>query len=195
MPNVNNLSRFVGGGNPAQGTTVIPAITLVTNTEQLFAGQQGGTAILFPQPTGQVTGATAAPSYGSGFDGFPFRVRAVFKCTTGGTSTVIINLYCNQVGTTITAGNLVATVTSQSLVTASASGFLEYTGIWDSVSKVLNGQQMGVFGTSVKAAVVGASTNVSIPALSNLNFALSATNGSSVTGTIVAVTEFCVDAV
>jgi hypothetical protein len=195
MPNVNNINRFVGSGSPAQGSNVIPAITLVTTTEQLFAGQIGGTAILFPLPAGQITGATTAPSYGSGFDGFPFRVRASFKCTTAGTSTIIINLYCNQVGTTITAGNLVATITSQSLVTASASGFLEYTGIWDSVSKVLNGQQMGVFGTSVKAAVVGANTNVSIPALTNLNFALSATNGSSVVGNIVAVTEFCVDAV
>lgn len=195
MPNSNNISRFLGAGTPAQGSNVIPSITLVTTTEQLFVAQQGGTAILFPQPGGVVLGAAAAPSYGSGFDGFPFRVRAAFKCTTGGTSTVIINMYCNQVGSTITAGNLIATVTSQSLVTASASGFLEYTCMWDSVSKVLNGQQMGSFGTSVKAAVVGASTNVSIPALANLNFSLSATNGSSVTGTIVAVTEFVVDTV
>ena len=195
MPNANTISRFVGAGTPAQGATVVPAITLVTTTEQLFALQSGGTAILPPQPVAQLTAAATAPSYGSGFDGFPFKVRAVFKCTTGGTSTVIINMYCNQVGTTITAGNLIATITSQSLVTASSAGFLEYQGIWDSVSKVLNGQQLGAFGTSVKAAVVGASTNVSIPTISNLNFALSATNGSSVTGTIVALTEFVIETV
>jgi hypothetical protein len=185
----------VGANTPAQGVNVIPSITLVTTTEQLFAAQSGGTAIIYPQPVGQLLAATTAPSFGQGFDGFPFKVRAVVKCTTGGTSTVILNMYCNQVGTTITAGNLIATITSQSLVTASSAGFLEYWGIWDSVSKVLNGQQMGVFGTSVKSAVVGASTNVSIPALANLNFSLSATNGSSVTGTIVAVTEFVVETV
>lgn len=195
MPNANVIARFMGANSPAQGSNAVPSITLVTTTEQLFPVQSGGTAILAPFPPGQPLGATTAPSFGSGFDGFPFKVRAAFKCTTGGTSTVIINLYCNQVGTTITAGNLVGTITSQSLVTASASGFLEYWGIWDGVSKVLNGQQMGVFGTSVKSAVVGASTNVSIPALANLNFALSATNGSSVTGTIVALTEFVVETV
>ena len=195
MPNLNVISRFGGAGSPAQGTNVIPSITLVATTEQLFAAQQGGTAIIFPQPTGQLLGATAAPSFGSGFDGFAFKVRAVFKCTTGGTSTVVINLYCNQVGTTIVAGNLLAQITSQSLATASASGYLEYYGIWDSVSKVLNGTQLGAFGTSVKSSVVGQSTNVSIPSLTNLNFALSATNGSSVTGTILAVTEFVVETV
>ena len=195
MPNANVISRFQGGGSPTQGANAVPAITLVATTEQLFAVQSGGTAILSPQPTGQILAATAAPSYGTGFDGFPFRVRAAFKTTTGGTSTVIINMYCNQVGTTITAGNLIATITSQSLVTASASGYLEFYGIWDSVSKVLNGTQLGAFGTSVKSSVVAASTNVSIPALSNLNFSLTATNGSSVTGTIVALTEFVVEAV
>lgn len=195
MPNANVISRFVGAGSPAQGVNVIPSITLVTTTEQLFAAQQGGTAILFPQPAGQVLGATVAPSFGSGFDGFAFKVRAQFKCTTGGTSTVIINMYCNQVGTTITAGNKIASITSQSLVTASACGYLEYYGMWDSVSKVLNGTQLGAFGTSVVSSVVGSSTNVSIPALSNLNFSLTATNGSSVTGTIVAVTEFVVETV
>jgi hypothetical protein len=195
MPNANIISRFVGAGTPAQGATVVPAITLVATTEQLFALQSGGTAILPPQPVAQLLGATTAPSYGSGFDGFPFKVRAAFKTTTGGSSTVVINMYCNQVGTTITAGNLVATITSQSLSTASSAGYLEFYGIWDSVSKVLNGTQLGAFGTSVKSSVVASNTNISIPALTNLNFALSATNGSSVTGTIVALTEFVVETV
>ncbi|HEX8838467.1 MAG TPA: hypothetical protein VF748_16105 [Candidatus Acidoferrum sp.] len=196
MPNANIISRFVGAGSPAQGLNVVPSITLVTTTEQLFTVQSGGgTAIVFPQPVGQLTGAAAAPSFGSGFDGFAFKARAVFKCTTGGTSTVVINMYCNQVSTTITAGNKVATITSQSLATASASGYLEYYGIWDGVSKVLNGTQLGAFGTSVVSSVVGSNTNISIPALSNLNFSLSATNGSSVTGTVVAVTEFVVETV
>lgn len=196
MPNSNNISRFVGGNTPAQGTNAIPSITLVTTTEQLFAAQVGGTAILYPQPTGQILAATAAPSFGVGFDGLPFKVRAAFKCTTGGTSTVVFSIYANQVGTTITSGNKVATITSQSLVTASASGWLEATLIWDSIGKVLSGGQQGSFGTTVvtgNAALTN--TAISIAALSNLNFSCTATNGSSVTGTIVAVTEFCIDTV
>jgi hypothetical protein len=195
MPNANTISRFVGAGSPAQGANVIPSITLVTTTEQLFAAQVGGTAIIFPQPVGQVLGATAAPSFGSGFDGFPIRVRAAFKTTTAGTSTIIIAIYANQVGTTITSGNLVATITSQSLVTASTSGWLEATLIWDSIGKTLSGGQQGAFGTTVvtgNAALTN--TAISIPALSNLNFSITGKNGSSVVGNIVAITEFCVDA-
>jgi len=196
MPNANTISRYVGGNSPAQGANVMPSITLVTTTEQFFPVQSGGTAILFPQPTPQVLAATAAPSFASGFDGLPFRVRAAFKATTAGTSTIIINLYANQVGTTVVAGNKVATITSQSLVTASASGWLEATLIWDSIAKVLSGGQQGSFGTTVVTGNAALSnTAISIPALANLNFALSATNGSSVVGNIVACTEFVIDAV
>src|SRR6266567_2089239 len=182
MPNANVIQRFVGANTPAQGANVIPSITLVTTTEQLFAAQAGGTAIIAPFPPAQFVGATTAPSFGSGFDGFPFKVRAAFKCTTGGTSTVIMSMYCNQVGTTITSGNKVATVTSQSLVTLSASGFLEYTCIWDSVSLKLNGIQSGAFGTTAVSAIAGTTTNIAIPALANLNFSMTAANASSVTG-------------
>lgn len=196
MPNANVIARFVGANTPAQGTNAVPSITLVTTTEQLFAVQSGGTAILQPQPVAQLLGATAAPSFGSGFDGFPFKVRAAFKCTTGGTSTVVFSIYANQVGTTITSGNKVATITSQSLVTASTSGWLEATLIWDSIGLKLSGGQQGAFGTTV---VTGNSaltnTAISIPALSNLNFSCTATNGSSVTGTIVALTEFVIETV
>lgn len=195
MPNINNIARFVGGGSPTQGANAVPSITLVTTTEQLFKTQSpSATAILAPYPPGQPLGASTAPSFGAGFDGYPFRVRAAFKATTGGTSTVVFAIYANQVGSTITAGNKVATITSQSLATASASGWLEATLIWDSIGLVLSGGQQGSFGTTVvtgNAALTN--TAISIPALSNLNFACTATNGSSVTGTIVALTEFCID--
>jgi hypothetical protein len=196
MPNANVIQRFVGANTPAQGPNAIPSITLVTTTEQLFAVQSGGTAIIAPFPPGQVLGATTAPSFGSGFDGFPFKVRAAFKCTTGGTSTVIFSIYANQVGTTITSGNKVATITSQSLATASTSGWLEAYLIWDSIGLKLSGGQQGAFGTTVvtgNAALTN--TAISIPALANLNFSATATNGSSVTGTIVTLTEFVVEAV
>lgn len=194
MPNANVIQRFVGSNTPAQGANVMPSITLVTTTEQLFTVQSGGTAIIAPFPPGQPTGAATAPSFGSGFDGFPFKVRLAFKATTGGTSTVVVALYANQVGTTITSGNKVATITSQSLATASASGWLEATLIWDAIGLKLSGGQQGAFGTTVvtgNAALTN--TAISIPTLSNLNFAATATNGSSVTGTIVTVTEFVVE--
>lgn len=196
MPNANVISRFVGANTPAQGANVVPSITLVTTTEQLFTVQSGGTAILSPQPTPQLLAATAAPSFGQGFDGFPFKVRAAFKCTTGGTSTVIFSIYANQVGTTITSGNKVATITSQSLATASTSGWLEAYLIWDSIGLKLSGGQQGAFGTTVvtgNAALTN--TAISIAALSNLNFSATATNGSSVTGTIVTMTEFVIETV
>lgn len=195
MPNANTISRFVGANTPAQGANVIPSLTLASNTETLFTAQAGGSAIIFPQPVGQLLAATAAPSFGQGFDGFPIRVRIAFKVTTGGTSTAIIAIYANQVGTTITSGNKVATITSQSLATASASGWLEATLIWDSIGKVLSGGQQGSFGTTVvtgNAALTN--TAIAISALANLNFSATANLGSNVSGSIFAVTEFCVDA-
>jgi len=196
MPNANVIARFVGANTPAQGPNAVPSITLVTTTEQLFAVQSGGSAILAPFPPGQVLGATTAPSFGSGFDGFPFKVRAAFKATTAGTSTILFSIYANQVGTTITSTNQVATITSQSLVTASTSGWLEATLIWDSIGLKLSGGQQGAFGTTVVTGNAAlANTAISIPALSNLNFSCTAKNGSSVVGNIVALTEFVIETV
>lgn len=195
MPNASTVSRFVGANSPAQGGNVMPSLGFTTNTEALFTAQSGGAAIIFPQPTNMVLGAAAAPSFGSGYDGFPFKVRVTFKVTTAGTSTAIIAIYANQVGTTITSGNKVATITSQSLVTASASGWLEATLIWDSIGKVLSGGQQGSFGTTVvtgNAALTN--TAISIPTLANLNFSVTGNLGSAVTATF-AVTEFVIDEV
>jgi len=196
MPNASTVSRMAGANAPAQGSLVIPSLTLASNTETLFSVQSGGAAILYPQPTGQVVGASTAPSFGSGYDGFPFKLRAAFKVTTGGTSTAIISIYANQVGTTITSGNKVATITSQSLATASASGWLEATLIWDSVGLKLSGGQQGSFGTTVvtgNAALTN--TAISIPALTNLNFSITANLGSNVSGSIFTITEFVIDEV
>ena len=196
MPNANVISYFKGGNSPTQGPNAIPSLTLASNTETLFTVQSGGTAILSPQPVGQILGATAAPSFSTGFDGNMFKVRATFKVTTGGTSTAIISMYCNQVGTTITSGNKIATVTSQSLVTASAGGFLEAVVFWDSIGKVLVGYQNGIFGSgSLVAGAALTNAAVSISALANLNFSLTANLGSNVAGSIFAIGEFVVEAV
>ena len=198
MPNSNVVSRFVGANSPAQGATVIPSLLLTTNTETLFTNQSGGVAVIAPQPVGQLAAATTAPSFGSGFDGFAMKVRATFKVSnTVASSTAIINMYANQVGTTITSGNKIASVTSQSLSgTGSANGFLEATLVWDSVSQVLSGLQSGAFGTgSAVSAVALTNTAISIPALANLNFSLTATCGTTGKSVTFAVTEFVVETV
>jgi|SRR5215831_9478664 len=184
MPNANTVDRIVGANSPAQGTKVVPTITLVTTTEKLFLDQTGATAVVSFLPS-------AAPTTGAPQDLFAFIVRATFKTTTGGTATSIINIY---VGNTIVAGNKLGSVTSQSLATASASGFLEIHCIWDSTTKVLSGYQEAAYGTSTPIANTAlANTAISVTSTSALQFCITATNGSSVTGTTVTLGEFCVE--
>jgi len=191
MPKQNTLNRLVGAGSPAQGSLAVPVLALASNTETLFTNQAGGVAVLYPLPP-----TTTLAGFGSGFDGFPFRVRAAFKVTTGGTSTAIISIYANQVGTTITSGNKVATITSQSLATTSTSGYLQATLIWDSTYLKLSGGQEGAFGTTVVTGGAAlTNTAISIPAFSNLNFSVTANLGSNVSGNNFWLTEFAIEAV
>lgn len=184
MPNSNTVDRVVGAGSPAQGVKAAPAITLVTTTEKLFLDQTGATAVVNAQPP-------AAPTTLGNLDTFAFKVRATFRALTGGTSTVVINLY---LGSTVVSGNKVASCTSQSLVTLPASGYLEAMLIWDSVTKVISGQQCGQFGTG-SAVIYAALTNTAIACTTQqgLQFCLSATNGSSVTGTVVTLGELALE--
>ena len=190
MPNQNIIERLVGANSPAQGSLAIPALILGSNTETLFTNQLGNTAILNP-PGGQFAGAASAPSFGSSLDGFAFKVRATFKCSTGGTSTAIISIYA---GTTINAGNKIATITSQSLTTASASGFLEATLIWDSVSQKLSGLQSGAFGTTAVSATTTAN-QPTVTTLAGLQFVATANLGSNVAGNTFTLTEFVMEVV
>lgn len=195
MPSPLNISRLQGANTPAQGANAIPSLTLTTNTETLFTNQTGGVAIVTPQPVGQVLGATTAPSFGSGFDGLPIRVRAAFKASNSiASSTAIIALYANQVSTTITAGNQIGTITSQSLSgTGAASGFIEANLIWDSLGQILTGTYHAAFGTSSQIEVALAHTSISVAALSNLNFSLTANCGTTAKSIIFSITEFVVD--
>jgi hypothetical protein len=184
MPNANTVDRVVGAGSPAQGTKAAPAITLVGTTEKLVLDQTGATAIVSAQPVGQPT--TLGPS-----DDLKFVVRATFKTTTGGSSTSVVNLY---VGNAIVSGNKLASITSQSLATASASGFIEAHCIWDSTAKVISGYQLAAYGTaSPIAAAALTSTAISVTATTGLTFCISATNGSSVTGTTFTLGELCLE--
>lgn len=186
MPNSNIIDRIVGGatGGPQQGTKFAPAITLVTTTEKLVLDQTGNTALVYAMPT-------SAPSTNGPFDVFAFKVRATFKTTTGGSSTSVVNLYLG----TSTSGTKIASVTSGSLATASGCGFLEATLLWDSTSTKVSGLQSGYYsgGSAVSAVALTTTTGTAATAAS-LVFCISATNGSSVTGTTFTLGEFVVEA-
>jgi hypothetical protein len=184
MANANTVDRVVGTGSAGQGTKSVPTITLVTTTEKLFLDATGATAVVNFTPT-------SAPTTGAPQDLFAFTVRATFKTTTGGTSTSIVNLY---VGNSIVSANKVASITSASLATASASGFIEAHLIWDSTTKVLSGYQAAAYGTATPIANAAlTNTAISVLTASALQFCLTATNGSSVTGTTVTLGELAVE--
>jgi len=184
MANVNMQDRLVGAGVPAQGVKAVPAVTLITTTEKLLLDQTGATAVVTVQPTGSF------PAGGSQ-DGIKFVVRASFKTTTGGSSTSVVSIYK---GNSIVSGNKVASITSQSLATLSASGFLEAHLVWDSTALVLSGYQTGAYGTATPLANT-ALTNTAIAVANQqaLQFCITATNGSSVTGTTFTLVEFVID--
>lgn len=188
MPNANTIDRIVGGatGGPQQGVKFAPAITLVTTTEKLVLDQTGATATVYVQPQ-------ASPSALGTADTLAFKVRAAFRTTTGGTSTSVVSIY---LGSTVVSGNKLGSVTSQSLVTLSASGFLELYLIWDNSSQKISGLQCGQYGSGT-AVIYAALTNTAVAAtsLSALQFCISATNGSSVTGTTFTLGEFVVETV
>lgn len=186
MPNANTVDRIVGAGSPAQGVKVAPTITLTATTEKLVLDQTGATAVVSFQPSAQPTSTGPA-------DLFKFIVRATFKTTTGGTSTSVVNIY---VGSSIVAGNKLCSITSASLATASASGFLEAHCIWDSTTQVISGFQLAAYGAATPiAATALTNTAISVTAPASLKFCITATNGSSVTGTTFSLGDFCVEAV
>lgn len=184
MPSANTVDRVVGAGSPAQGTKAAPTITLVTTTEKLVLDQTGATAVVVVQPISQL-------SPGGPSDLFKFIVRATFKTTTGGTSTSVVNIY---VGSTVVAGNKLCSITSASLATASASGFLEAHCIWDSTTKVISGYQAAAYGAASPLANTAlTNTAISVTSPSALTFCISATNGSSVAGTTFTLGELAVE--
>lgn len=186
MANTNTGDRIVGANSPAQGKKVAPTITLVTTTEKLVADQTGSTAVVALQPNAQ-------PSSNGSADTLKFIVRATFKTTTGGSSTSIVNIY---VGSAAVSANKLCSITSQSLSTASASGFLEAHCIWDSTSQVISGYQAAAYGTASPLANTAlTNTAISVTSPSGLTFCISATNGSSVTGTTFTLGDFCVEQV
>jgi len=127
---------------------------------------------------------------GTSQDTIKFVVRASFRTLTGGTSTSVVCIYK---GNSIVSGNKVASVTSQSLVTLPASGWLEAHLVWDSVSLVLSGYQCGGYGTTLLAPAALTNTAIAVASQSALQFCITAANASNVAGTTFTLGEFVVD--
>ncbi len=189
MPNANTIDRITGGatGGDQQGTKFAPAITLVTTGIQTVKDQTGGVATVYAMPQGAIS--ALGP-----FDTFRFKVRVTFKTTTGGTSTSVVSIYLGNPATAV-SGNILATITSQSLVSLSASGYLEADLIWDSKSLILSGTQVGAYGTTVVSQTVITNTGLTAATIANLLFSVAANNASSVTGTTFQIGEFCTETV
>lgn len=130
-----------------------------------------------------------------------FYVRASGKVITGTTSTLTVTLYYSPTArTAITTGTTGvvttgATHTSGGFVSTSGNWFIEYTGTWDSTSKIMGGY-FDAFSTAtpsvtvltVGTAVTGADLSVPGP-----GFVLGTLFGSTNAANIVTLSEFVLE--
>jgi hypothetical protein len=196
MANANTISRLLGGNAPAQGTLAIPSVVPTGTSAFVVLNQAGGAATCQigdsnAQPTG-------AQSYGSGFDGFLFKVRVAWKVTTKAANNVTVAIaLAAATATTYTAGNIVATTGATSNGTISGNGFLEYVGMWDSTSLALSGSYSGFKGATTPAIIAPTiqTNNLSPANQAALVFVIAATFSDTTTGTTMTITEFSAEQV
>lgn len=193
MPNMNTVSRLVGAPSPAQGKMAIPNYVPSGTSAAIVTDQTGTTSAAFLQVGNSNAQPTGAQTYGSGFDGFCFKVRVAWKVTTKAANNVTIAIMqANSNTTTYTAGNVVATTGATSNGTGNFNGFLEYVGQWDSTSLALSGYYSGFKGASTPAIITPTiqTNNLSPAAQANLGFEIAATFSDTTTGTTLTITEF-----
>lgn len=191
MSNTNTIERLVGGNSPIQGTNAIPSVVPTGTSAFIVLNQLGNAAFLNlgnvgSQPTG-------AQTYGSGFDGFPFRLRVAWKVTTKASCNLTIAVVqANTATTTYTAGNVIMTTGAVANNTGSFNGFIEGTFLWDSTQQKISGYYMGNVGATTPAIIdlTTATNAVSVTAQSSLNFQIAATFSDTTTGTTLTITEF-----
>ncbi len=194
MPNVNTIARLVGGNSPAQGGNAIPSIVPTGTSAFVVLNQLAAAAIL---PVGNAASQPAgAQTYGSGFDGFPFKLRVAWKVTTKAACNVTVAIQlAAATATTYTVGNVVATTGAVSNGTGSFNGWLEATILWDSTYGKLAGNYQGQTGATSPAIVdLTTITNAVAVATQNLlNFVIAVTFSDTTTGTTMTITEFVAD--
>lgn len=196
MANQNTIARLVGGNSPIQGVNAIPSV-VPTGTSAFIALNQAATAAVLQvgdvgaQPTG-------AQTYGSGFDGFPFKLRVAWKVTTKASCNLTVAIVANSTSsTTYASGNVIATTGAVANNTGSFNGWLETTVLWDSTYGKLTSVYQGEVGASTPA-IVGLTTGtnaVAITTQAGLLFSLAFTFSDTTAGTTLTVTEFVADQV
>jgi hypothetical protein len=194
MPNQNTIARLVGGNSPIQGVNAIPSV-VPTGTSAFIVLNQAATAAVLAvgdvgaQPTG-------AQTYGSGFDGIPFKLRVAWKVTTKAACNVTVAIVLNATSsTTYASGNVIATTGAKDNGTGSYNGWLEAIVLWDSTYGKVTASYWGESGGATPAVVAYTTgTNaVALTAQSGLLFSLAATFSDTTAGTTMTVTEFVAD--
>jgi hypothetical protein len=189
----------------------LPAQTITTTTETALLVPAQGLYAGLPSPTlaagAGLTIGFAPDIVGSIYDGHPFIVSLVGKATTGGAITFLPKIY--QVPASIIAAGTQATVANDhvtvalaatSISTATQNFIVEAQFLWDSTSKILNGQVIGaqingvnIAANSGTAGTMVATTQITAVGIGDLNFMPSFTFGTANAGNIVTVTEFVID--
>jgi len=191
MPNINVFSRLVGANSPAQGVNAIPSYVPTGTSATVITNQAGGAAVV--TVGGSVSGATTAPSFGAGFDGYPFKLRIVGKVTTGASCNVTVAIQQGN-STTVTAGNTIATTSARAVNTTSATFFLEAICMWDNVKQTVTGLQYGFINNVADPTIAIVSNAVSVTTQSSLQF-VPVITFSATTGATMTITEFVAEAV
>lgn len=191
MPNANVISRLVGANSPAQGKMAIPSIVPASASAAVALDQTGAAAILQvgdsnAQPTG-------AQTYGSGFDGFPFKVRVCWKVLTKASNNITVAIGTpGTTATTYTSGNLIATTGAVACNSGNFNGMLEAVVLWDSSTAKLCGWYQGYINATVlnSGALTTLTNAVAITAQSSLQFVIATTMSDQTAGTTMTITEF-----
>jgi len=176
------IPPFVPAGTSA---AIVPCQTSSTTAALLQVGNSNS------QPTG-------AQTYGSGFDGFPFKIRVAWKVTTKASCNLTIAVtVAAATATTYTSGNVVMTTGAVANNTGSFNGFLEGTFMWDSTQQKVSGVYIGNVGASTPAIVdLTTCTNaVAVTLQSSLDFVIAATFSDTTAGTTLTITEFTAESV
>lgn len=188
MPNVNVVEFAQGSGG--QGPYSIPAIVPASTSAFVVTNQLGSAAVL-SLSNGAPSAAAVQPSYASGWDGSPFRIRIFGKVTTKASCNLTVAILC-QTSTTYASGNVVATTGAKAVNTASGTFMLYCDVQWDSITAALQGTLGGQVANSL---VTGAAltNSVAVTTAAGLTFCPALTFSDTTAGTELSITGFQIE--
>lgn len=195
MPNANTISRLTG--TPAgQGLNAIPTYSPTGTSATIVPSAISGQAAMVTVGNANAQPAGAS-TYGSGFDGFAFKVKVAWRLTTKASCNVTMAIMqASSNTTTYTSGNVIATTGATANDSGSYNGWLEAIVLWDSTYAKLAGYYIGYKNAGTPAAIAQTTiTNqVAVTLQSQLNFEIAATFSDTTSGTVLTITEFTAEA-